>query len=165
MSAVIIRLGERWHARHMSEAVVSLDLCLRVPNSTMENHLSRFRRTKAPRLLTLLTVRAPLPDLSQDQPAAGRAVSEPPAVSPTARIEETRPRDGRVVATKGGPGGRTKPQGRGAEKLPVANPKDGTALREQSAVQPCGTKRVQMQRVKSGKQEGIRFSRDFDNLD
>ena len=75
-----------------SIAVESLNLCLRIPTSTKENHLSLFRRTKTPVLINRLIVRAPLAAPSPDQPVAGPAVSEPPAVSPTARIEETIPR-------------------------------------------------------------------------
>jgi len=72
-----------------SIAVESLDLCLRIPISTKENHLSLFRRTKTPVLINRLMVRAPLAAPSPDQPVAGQAVSESPAVSPTAQIEET----------------------------------------------------------------------------
>ena len=57
-------------------------------------------------LIALRTARDPSQVLSRDQPVAGQAALEPPAVSPTEWIGETRPRDGRVVATEGGPEGR-----------------------------------------------------------
>jgi hypothetical protein len=56
--------------------------------SMREIPLSLFPITKTPDLLTLLTGRALSPDLSPDPPVAGLDASGPPAVSPTARIEE-----------------------------------------------------------------------------
>ena len=67
-----------------SIAVENLDLCRRAPTSTKRIRFRSHRKMPPP----LLTDQGLSPDLSRGPRVAGQDASEPPAVSPTARIEE-----------------------------------------------------------------------------
>jgi len=80
----------------VSSALVSEEhrqRCPRVLTSREENHPSRFRRTRPPGQISLLTATVPSPGLCRDQPVAGLDASEPPAASPTEWIAEMIHRD------------------------------------------------------------------------